>query len=51
MFSQQTHRAAKQQLQLEDGTVLEDASTVGELKLETDCVLALCFLKGVCARR
>jgi hypothetical protein len=26
--------------------VLEDASTVGELKLETDCVLALCFLKG-----
>lgn len=42
---------AEQQLQLEDGTVLEDASTVGELKLETDCVLALCFLKGVCARR
>ena len=36
----------KQRLQLENGSVLEDASTVGDLKLETDCIVALTYAKG-----
>ena len=42
----------KQRLQLENGSVLEDASTVGDLKLETDCIVALTYAKGApCAAR